>query len=83
MRQIFWDMGDLLNHYLAKDMSETLVVKPARGEADQISWDIFNQTGALKYVPDFNTFLNPLNIWADLLPVGLFLLSSHLLTSHP
>ena len=53
MRQISWDRGDLLNHYLAKDMSETLVVNPARGEAHQISWDVFNRTEALKYVPDF------------------------------
>lgn len=58
-------------------------VGETRGEACQTSWAVFNQTVALKCVPNVNTFLHALDIWTDLLPLGLFLLLSLLLISHP
>lgn len=64
------------------DMSVTLLelqsVKPEGNLLLQTGWDVFNQieTVALKSVPNVPTSLHPLDIWADLLPSGLFLLLS-------
>lgn len=82
------DRGDFLNHSLSEDLLNRHVcdtfghlVGETRGRACQTSWAVFNQTVALKCMPNVNAFL--LDIRTDLLPLGLFLFLGLLLISHP
>lgn len=71
------DRGDFLNHSLSEDLLNRYVCDTfgpfggTRRRACQTSWAVFNQTVALKCMPNVNAFL--LDIWTDLLPLGLFL----------